>query len=365
MSDELKENANMNLEPFKRNFEILNTILVVQYTSPSLTIYTDRGPFIISNFDISELEFDCHGFLHFEPSMNIYQRHKNDQGLEAVNLTPKEIELVTNYITNLLESEQLDLPFPAYERVLDNLYQGVYPLSEIKQNNWGYTYIPCDYPVASYNETTNEWERIKTIIREDGSYIIDPDTYCDLCVKFITEKEWETFTKPPTDNPRAHIAWDFITETWVDKRTPEEAANSYYVQVKQIFESLRSQEAEYFFNIQGYSVTGFQNYFQMYEERIQSDDNVDYAEITADAEASIYKTVFDTTVDTMAPKNVDDMKFNITQYRIACNIIGGQEDAWRNIPDIQKNNGSCMYDKVSHWDALQDKFNEWITKVYG
>ena len=83
--------------------------------------------------------------------------------------------------------------------------------------NYGLKYIINvipKYPVSRWNESQNTWEKIVTIIKNDGTVVRNPTTYCDQCVVFLNQEE--TNNLPDIDKYQDNYhKYDIESKTWI------------------------------------------------------------------------------------------------------------------------------------------------------
>ena len=86
--------------------------------------------------------------------------------------------------------------------------------SEANKNNYNYiiNVIP-KYPVSRWNEEINNWEKITTIIKDDGTVIHNPTSFCKQCVIFLTQEETNNLPDINKYNDNYH-KYDFDSKTW-------------------------------------------------------------------------------------------------------------------------------------------------------
>lgn len=358
----------MSKEQFQSHFSIDKIVSSFRFTAPrTLTFRTVMGDFYTNdNFNPSNLPFDCHGLLHYEPETNTYLKQENvkqsngENFVVPIELTDNEKLQTTQFLTKVLQTEELDISLPAFEREINNLYQGVFPLSVIKANDWGYTPIACELPLAKYNEKEDIWVSIKAIIREDGSYIIDPSSYCDQCVLFLSQEEWDTFPPPEQDpSSKKLIAYDFKQKKWVDSRTASQVYKMLLTNIQSTFDRLRYQNESFYLNLPLYSTNGLSIFTQKLMEIINTnfESQEEYQKIISNSEQEVYKNLKIEQNLTAADESSEDMLWRYNLYRSANSVLEGQQKAWENIINSSKQD-------VELYDNLSDTFEEWVENVY-
>ena len=145
------------------------------------------------------------------------------------------------------------------------------------QKDYGWTLVEVPVFGKSYKWIDNQWEPIVAIIRSDGSLTFKTEYVCEQCVLFFTQKEWDAFIKPPV-HPSTSLhgyentiySWDFVTETWVDKRVFSELFKLLETTLRNYFEDKRVET--WGANIKSYEKETWQN--QVYEARNYINDNM-------------------------------------------------------------------------------------------
>lgn len=165
-------------------------------------------------FDIPGVEYD---FIFFEPDTNNYIKVL---GADTLELTEEEKEACKKYAHDYVNAAD----YPAWPYTKEGLYINEMLKSVAEENNLDYTVLAGapDHPASKFipatDDTPEHWERLKVVIREDGSYVYDPAYLCDKCLVGYTEKEWEELPNKPH---KPYERWDFKEEKWYDPRTFE------------------------------------------------------------------------------------------------------------------------------------------------
>jgi len=94
----------------------------------------------------------------------------------------------------------------------DNIFSEKVLKSEAIENKTPYSLLEPKYPVSRWNG--KKWEEIKIIVKDDGTLVINPDTYCDRCVKFLSKSDIDKVPHILDFNDEYH-RWDIDAEDWV------------------------------------------------------------------------------------------------------------------------------------------------------
>lgn len=155
--------------------------------------------------------------------------------------------------------------------------------SLFNKSSTGYCYIVISIhsssrnPVISRINTIHGRNSTDTHNRSVGSLTFKTEYVCEQCVLFFTQKEWDAFIKPPV-HPSTSLhgyentiySWDFVTETWVDKRVFSELFKLLETTLRNYFEDKRVET--WGANIKSYEKETWQN--QVYEARNYINDNM-------------------------------------------------------------------------------------------
>ena len=167
-----------------------------------------------------------------ETPTNVYLKTlDNNQFL----LTESEINECKNYCDDFYNSG--DYYVYAYDKNDNNLYKGYILKSECTKNNYGYTSDKKpENEACAWDESQNNWKYFYAAITEDGYLYTNIDSInCDKCVLFLTKEEFDKLPKREHDTD----SWDFISETWVDKRDIEKLKKETILELRNLFEGVR------------------------------------------------------------------------------------------------------------------------------
>ena len=132
----------------------------------------------------------------------------------------------------------------AYDPNDNNLYRGYIKKSECEEKN--YKYVVDNAPdglTASYNEETNSWVVYYAVITEEGNLIENVQLLnCPKCVIFLTKEQFDEFPKKNKETD----SWDFVTESWIDKRDLTKLKKESSLNCRNKFEAIRWHENEKF-----------------------------------------------------------------------------------------------------------------------
>lgn len=328
-------------------------------------IYTRYGQLQVNTRDFA-FPVTKYTILHYEDNANIKQYYAYDDGTQKV-LTANEVVSISSWLRDFYANGNYpDISLPCYNPKDANLYQGTLPLSEIQKKGYTYVEVPCDYQIARWDDQSKTWLKIKAIIREDGTFAIDPDKYCDICILFLTEEEWSKMPPYPegvTKDQEYYIRWDFATSNWKDIRTVEFMEKYYRDQVTARFEYLKRETLNYYF--------GTSDIITLSNQLLT----------TATAKSSTDTAIYDEGVNevtrylSISAKNLlsgSAKAANFTNEELfamckdAIELLDGQMYAWLNVPSVQ-NLVEIKYDglhTVPGWQKLLTAFNEWYTDLY-
>lgn len=325
------------------------------FNKSALEIFTNYGTFQDEEADV----FAITDATYVECELNNdFRRGYKIVNDDTVSLTANELSSIENWLINYFNGSNNypDISLPAYDPNDNNLFQGYLSLSEIKKNNYYFTTVGCPYSLAKYNELEDTWINIKAIIRSDGSYVLDPDSYCEQCVLFLTEEEWEKIApihKSIDDIPFYYLRYDFVTNDWKDIRTPKDLSEEYALLVKARFSYAISSEADYYF--------GTDN---QYAASLSQSANiaVDY---TSDNYKNGVKSVAELFGVSPDVQHEEDFtrEFYEEMFKQAREHLEGQRDLWLALPNKLK---SEFYDLTTTqgWLNLIDRFRSWFESTY-
>lgn len=325
------------------------------FSKGTLEIYTNYGTFEDSDIEVFPIEEAS--YVECELN-NSFRRGYKNVNLDTIDLTFEELSLIESWLATYFtgEGNYPDIVLPAYDPNDNNLLQGNLLLSEIKKNNYYFTTTPCDYSLARYNELDDTWTAIKAIIRDDGSYTVDPDGYCERCVLFLTEEEWIAFPPPDVEDPEIpaiYIRYNFSKEKWEDIRTPEELREEYLLFVNSRFSYAISSAADFYFGTDNqYAVSLSQS------ANIKIDYTSDHYKAGTQAIADLFG------VSSSIEHQEDFSKeFYEEAFKQAREYIEGQRDLWLNLPNRLQSEFYDLNTQIG-WFRLIDKFRDWFESVY-
>ena len=205
--------------------DLSKKILVFRFTKPSsVTIIVDKiGSFQSDVFDVTTLPFTNCSFIHFEPTSNILQIQFGAGPVQTMD--DEQIARMGTFIQTIPAT--LDLHFSCYDPARSNLYVGTMSISEAKEKGYVSILEDCSHSVAKFDIDSGLWIPVKAIITDDGRPIIDPDSYCDRCMLFLTEEEWNEFPQCDFSDPSTLWRWDFEEKMWIDIRTVKDVLDTY------------------------------------------------------------------------------------------------------------------------------------------
>lgn len=177
-------------------------------------------------FDLG-FEYDT---LYYEPAANnSFKILKN----EMLQLTDAEIQRITKYQAEY--SEKQDYPVWAYDD--HKLYLGEFLKSEAISKGYSYTLIGApDHPASKL--TDDGWKKVKMAVLENGSIILDPASFCVLCLLGFTEEEYKLLPARPSLN----YLWDFKSNGWYDPRSLEDCKFTAISDAKGHFDHIVAHE---------------------------------------------------------------------------------------------------------------------------
>lgn len=186
------------------------------------------------HFDIPGINYD---YLYYESETgNVFKVIEN----KRIELTTDEIEAVKSFCDTFADTQ--DYPVWTYDP--SYLYVGEMLKSEAINQKLDYVLIGApDHPASRltgtgtdlFEDQSNSWEKIKMVIMEDGRMIIDPPNLCTKCVIGLTEEQYQAW--PSIPGP--YHTWDFITETWMDKRDTKDVWKSAVTSIRNACDVMR------------------------------------------------------------------------------------------------------------------------------
>lgn len=341
----------------------VNATFGLRYTHKRVHVYTDYGEFADME-EIKDFPIDADS-VQYEDNPSVKQGVKTI-GDEVTILTDEEMDAVKAWIPRYFSTMvPPDITMPCYDPEDNYLFKGNLILSEIQKKKYRFTTVACDYPVAKYNESKDTWEKVKAIIREDGSYTLDPDSYCDSCILFMTEEEWEKFPSIPehTENISYYIRYDFKEQTWKDVRTIETLKNQYESIVTSKFSYLKDENTRYYLDVPPMNSISALEYFNIIPNQEQINTETENT-LESDAISQVLNMFnVDKTIEQEDSSDFSK-KFYMERYKEANVVLAGQKKAWLALPSMLKDNPDIDLTTNAGWDKLIDKFQKWCSAVY-
>ena len=332
---------------------------IKEHTETKIEFYSKYGVFedfskeAVISFPLSE------EYVNYEDNDIIRRCLKIDDENALVVCTEEEFMKVHDWIISYFNNlkDYPDIVLPCYDPNDNNLYQGNLNLTTIKEKGFHFTTVECDYPVARYDEYEDIWTEIVMTLWDDGTYILNPDGYCDRCVKFLSQEEKDKLPDFPEGynyNNAYFFKYDFTTESWRDSRTLDELKNNFYDTVNGRFDDLLEDTARYYLKT-GY--TSSSKVLNIISDPITKDNeyyNYGVAEVS-----KVFN--FSTDITITEDFSMDELK---EMYFTASSLINGQRDAWLNLPN--KLYTSSRYNLATNagWDKITDKFTTWFSDMY-
>ncbi len=358
-------------------------ILVFRFVAPStsMIVVESIGNFQTEAFDPKILPFQNCTFIHYEPAANIYQIRFGENSLQT--MTDPQKEQVEIFITTL--PTMMDLHFPCYDPNRSNLFQGTISISEAKSKNFISVLEDCQYPVAKYDTETHTWIAVKAIITDSGRLILDPDSYCELCVLFLSDDEWNEFPKPNEEANTAEWRWDFELKEWVDVRTPQEMLQIYKNFVYSMFQKIEMIKyaevgLEYFNLIHNplyMNFIGDLRVFHLANPELVDNFDSSLQNLSGEWKQKV-STVFDliktnidptlltvTTLEECENKTSENIKVDILKFYDLLKMSYEHvilNKYWTTLPDTLITSSNLTKDHIA---KFTDVFKSWIALTYG
>lgn len=350
--------------------ELSKKILVFRFTEPSsVTIVVDKiGSFQSEQFAISTLPFSNCTFIHFEPTANILQIRFGAGPIETMNEV--QISKMEEFIQTIPTT--LDLHFSCYDPAKSNLYAGIMSISEAQAKGYVSILEDCSYSVAKFDTDNKVWIHVKAIITDDGRLILDPDSYCDRCVLFLSEEEWNEFPQCDFSDPSTLWRWDFEENAWVDIRTVDDALEMYknnvYSTLQRIEMTVYLKSGQEYFNVVHNPL--MMKILNQTTEEIGADVAGEWKDKLTNVFSSISgnmaadKLAFSTDAELM-PYMSDMLKEELITLKA---LIKKSTDFvlfvkyWQRLPEISTKATMLTKDDVNVFTVL---FNNWIETTFG
>lgn len=175
-------------------------------------------------------------YLFYEPATGNLFKTVNVNGTNVdLPLTKEEKNVLSTFCDHFADDQDYNV-WPYDE---NRLYVNEMLKSEAIRDGLEYTLIGApDHPASKFvpgvDGKADHWEKIKAVIRSDGSLSLDPPALCQLCLLGYTEEEWEKMPHPKS----VHDRFDFTTETWKDPRTLEQCKLEAWRSIQQDFDTI-------------------------------------------------------------------------------------------------------------------------------
>ena len=313
-------------------------------------VFEDYSPAALESFPIYS------PYVNFEDN-NIIRRCLKLENDTLVSCTEDEHTLVHNWIIEYFNntSDFPEIYLPCFNPNDNNLYQGVLSITDIKAKGFFFTTVECEYPVAKYDILEDKWIEVVMTMWDDGTYILNPDGYCDRCVKFLSQKEKDKLPPFPVGYENSpFIKFDFVTETWKDSRTLDDLKESYYQTVNSRFNDLLTELSNYYLN------TGYNGAAKLFNITLDTSNNENELYKLGVTEVS---KVFGFSNDIKITNDFSEEEL-IKMYSDACALVNGQRDAWLNLPKKLLNSSRYNLSTNDGWDKIIDKFSKWFNSVH-
>ena len=345
-----------------------NAIAAFMYSNGNATLWIKStwNKYEIPNFDINTLPVKSEMYLHYEPNSDIYVYTKMDSegNIVEISFTEEEKKLFSEKLLDVMVD--VDVHIPTYENDTGyKLYSGLKQLSQIDEH-FSMTPTTCDHSVGKWNESKNDWEKVKAIVLSDGSLRLDPAGVCDSCFIFLSEEEWNDFPHPPAEYDSRYIMrYDFKTETWKDVRSLEQAKSHWENFITNQESLLRSWAVSDILGIDSYNpvtISAWNELVEACEQKINgsiSENEESLIRALIYAEDSVYAYVENMDIPVT---DIDEYcKLVVTKnenYKARLSRISGEITAWKNI-------GNSITDPtIAKYDSLQNQFADWAKLTY-
>ena len=166
-----------------------------------------------------------------EPPTNVYFRMVNEK---QFLLSEEEIAECQAYCHDFFTNGEYKVF--AYDTNDNNNYKGYIMRSEALEK--GYSYVIDKIPekeAAYYDEEAGDWKYYYASINENGVLLEEISSICSNCAMLLTKEEFDALPA------REHStdAWDFVTETWIDKRDMTRMRKEAILSLRNGFEGIR------------------------------------------------------------------------------------------------------------------------------
>lgn len=199
------------------------------YADNSLVLIIDNVTYTLK--DIKPSFIFNYDYLFFEPLINKYIRVLDNITYELNNEEKDDVNFYINHFYSSIDNE-------VYTYNDKFIYTGKMLKSEAESFVKSYTTIPVPegMMVARFDNEKNIWLNIEYIITDEGYLITHPDSYCDRCVLFLTEEEFNDLP----EQPYSWYVFDINNNEWIDGRNINDHRLSVKRSVRTKFETLRS-----------------------------------------------------------------------------------------------------------------------------
>lgn len=351
-------------------------ITTFRYLSPmNVTVYVDstNTQYMFDDFSKINLPFDCRGFLEYNQATNSGRMNRFDADKNNIytdDMTEEEKTLLKQWFALFVMENDFLVQTYSLEDPGKYVNKSILRLSEAKSQGLGYCAKKCPIPVGKFFADTYEWKPVKIIIREDGTLVADPASYCDLCYIFLTKEEWDAFPHPPEKyDSRFDMRYDFTSNTFKDMRTSESAKQFVETAIDSRFNILKTSVLTDLF-------TGGLADYQIVLEWISK---VTSAHALLDGSESYTATYFATMLESQTgvetailgqPNTVttaiDEAQVVVDkdkQYQQQMAKLNGYKNFWMKAIDTMSSLSGTAITPAYCYD-VHDKFVDWYNKEY-
>lgn len=221
-------------------------------------------------------------------------------------ITSKEEESIQKYCSEFVSNHD----FYVYAINENNLYFKKVYKSEAEKDGLKYiiNQIP-PYPVSRWNEKINTWEEIVMIIKEDGTVVRHPASFCDQCTIFLTQKEVNDLENI-NDHDDEYHKYDYESREWfVSGSELESRRKALIYRVRKLYDTKR------WLHVYGHYVPEYERYGWQIEvsEAVKYYKNksakTPYIDGILEGLGDVYTGTKDDYVNSIL-ENIDPKKFN-------------------------------------------------------
>ena len=193
------------------------------------------GGYIFESNEKPNLGFEFDALYYETPTMNTFKIIDNvkhdltEDEISRIQIFCDTFENSANYTVSAYDKETL-------------VYVGDVLKSTAIEKDYGFVINDTPTDVAS-KYMNDHWARVKAVIRDDGTYTIDPAYICSSCVLFFTEEEWTAFESKPVRNDDR---FNFVTNKFEDMRLFETLKYEATTDIRNYFERIRWREWDKF-----------------------------------------------------------------------------------------------------------------------